>query len=220
VGALIDRSFLNSVGWRGIRIRKQHLERLLTRAIDECHAAGKPVRIVDIAAGHGRYILDTVGGRMSGTDGVLLRDYSAQNVERASELIADRGLGAIARAECADAFDRASLSAIDPAPTVGVVSGLFELFPDNHAVKESLGGLTVAIRPGGYLVYTGQPWHPQLELIARTLTSHRNNQPWIMRRRTQRELDQLVEAAGFQKIDQLTDDWGIFTVSLARRVAA
>jgi len=41
-----------------------------------------------------------------------------------------------------------------------------------------------------------------------------------MRRRTQAELDQLVEAAGFRKIDQLTNDWGIFTVSLARRVAA
>jgi hypothetical protein len=40
-----------------------------------------------------------------------------------------------------------------------------------------------------------------------------------MRRRTQAEMDQLVEAAGFEKIDQLTDDSGIFTVSLARRVA-
>ena len=29
-----------------------------------------------------------------------------------------------------------------------------------------------AIAPGGFLVYTGQPWHPQLELIARTAVSH------------------------------------------------
>ena len=40
-----------------------------------------------------------------------------------------------------------------------------------------------------------------------------------MRRRTQGEMDQLVEAAGFRKIGQRIDEWGIFTVSLAERVA-
>jgi hypothetical protein len=38
-----------------------------------------------------------------------------------------------------------------------------------------------------------------------------------MRRRTQAEMDQLVESAGFEKLDQRIDEWGIFTVSLARR---
>ena len=81
----------------------------------------------------------------------------------------------------------------------------------------SLKGLSRAVAPGGYLVYTGQPWHPQLELIARTVTSHRDGKPWIMRRRTQAELDQLVENAGFHKLEQWVDEWGIFTVSLAVR---
>jgi hypothetical protein len=30
----------------------------------------------------------------------------------------------------------------------------------------------------------------------------------------------LVEAAGFRKMDQLIDEWGIFTVSLAQRNGA
>jgi hypothetical protein len=70
---------------------------------------------------------------------------------------------------------------------------------------------------GAYLIYTGQPWHPQLEMIARTLTSHRGHQPWVMRRRTQAELDALVANAGFSKVTQWIDEWGMFTVSLARR---
>ena len=220
LGKLIDRSYLNSIGWRGIRIRKQNLERLLVRVIEDLHASSRPLRIVDIAAGHGRYVLDAVGGRIKIADRILLRDFSSANIDRASALITQRGLAGQARAEHGDAFDRASLAAIEPRPTVGVVSGLYELFPENRAIQESLAGLADIIQPGGYLIYTGQPWHPQLELIARTLRSHRNNSPWIMRRRTQAELDQLVEAAGFQKIDQLTDDWGIFTVSLAQRKAA
>jgi hypothetical protein len=76
-----------------------------------------------------------------------------------------------------------------------------------------------AIERDGLLIYTGQPWHPQLELIARALTSHRGGQAWVMRRRTQAEMDQLVADAGFRKIDQRIDEWGIFTVSVARRVA-
>ena len=87
-------------------------------------------------------------------------------------------------------------------------------------VQRSLEGLSAAIPPGGYLVYTNQPWHPQLEMIARALTSHRQGQAWIMRRRSQAEMDQLVATAGFRKIDQRIDEWGIFIVSLAERTDA
>ena len=87
-------------------------------------------------------------------------------------------------------------------------------------LERSLAGLAKAVLPGGYLIYTGQPWHPQLEMIARALTSHRGGQAWVMRRRSQQELDQLVAAAGFEKFEQRIDEWGIFTVSVARRLPA
>jgi hypothetical protein len=119
----------------------------------------------------------------------------------------------------ADAFDRDDLAKVAPAPTVAVVSGLYELFADNDAVAASLAGIAAVVPAGGYLVYTGQPWHPQLALIARALTSHRQGQAWVMRRRTQAEMDALVEAAGFRKLEQRIDPWGIFTVSLAVREA-
>jgi Putative methyltransferase len=66
-------------------------------------------------------------------------------------------------------------------------------------------------------VYTGQPWHPQIEFIARTLSSYREGAPWIMRRRTQEELDELVRLAGFRKVAQRIDPEGLFTVGLAER---
>ena len=115
-----------------------------------------------------------------------------------------------------DAFDAASLASVEPKPSVAVVSGLYELFPDNELLKRSLSGLFSAVRPGGWLIYTGQPWHPQVEMIARTLTN-RDGRFWIMRRRPQGEMDALVEAAGFRKERQWIDDFGIFTVSVARK---
>lgn len=219
LGRLIDRQYLNSIGWRGIRQRKLNLQELLRDAMSRTAAAGAPVRIMDIASGHGRYVLDAVQGASVAPASIRLRDYSQINVGEGRALIASRGLQNAATFEQADAFDRASLAAAEPAPNVGVVSGLYELFPDNEMVSRSLAGLSDAIKPGGFLVYTGQPWHPQLELIARALTSHRQGQAWVMRRRTQAEMDQLVQAAGFRKLAQRIDEWGIFTVSLAQRVA-
>ena len=127
-------------------------------------------------------------------------------------------MGDIARFVQGDAFDRQSLGTLEPRPSLAVVSGLYELFASNQMVSTSLAGLADAVETGGYLVYTGQPWHPQLEMIARALTSHRGGQAWVMRRRSQAEMDQLVAAAGFRKIIQRIDEWGIFSVSLAQRV--
>ena len=219
LGRLIDANYLNSIGWRGIRQRKLHAEELLRLAMGRLREAGKAVRIVDIAAGHGRYILESLEGLEHKPDAILLRDYSEINVRDGSALIAQKGLGDIARFVKGDAFDRADLAALDPKPTLAVVSGLYELFGSNQMIGDSLAGLAAAIEEGGYLVYTGQPWHPQLELIARALTSHRQGQAWVMRRRSQAEMDQLVEAAGFRKLEQRIDEWGIFSVSLAQRVS-
>jgi alpha-beta hydrolase superfamily lysophospholipase len=218
LGKFIDWCYLNSIGWRGIRVRKEHLERLLNEAIVALRAAGRPVRIADIAAGHGRYVLEAIENLAEKPDRILLRDFSEINVRDGEALIRQKGMEAIAHFERGDAFNRASVAAMAPRPTLGVVSGLYELFPGNAAIRESLAGFAEAIETGGYLICTGQPWHPQLETIARTLFSHRDHKPWIMRRRTQAEIDQLVEAAGFRKTRQLADDWGIFTVSMAQRI--
>ena len=218
LGRMIDQNYLNSIGWCGIRQRKLNVEELLRLTMVKLRDEGRPVRIVDIAAGHGRYILEALQGVSPLPESILLRDYSDINVRDGGALIRDKGLGDIAKFVKGDAFDRADLAALDPKPTLAVVSGLYELFADNGLVGGSLSGLAEAVEPGGYLVYTGQPWHPQLELIARALTSHRQGQAWVMRRRSQAEMDQLVEAAGFRKITQRVDEWGIFTVSLAQRV--
>lgn len=218
LGRLIDQNYLDSIGWRGIRQRKLHAEELLRLAMARLREAGRAVRIVDIAAGHGRYILEALEGQEQRPESILLRDYSDINVRDGNALIQQKGLGDIARFVKGDAFDRDDLAALEPQPTLAVVSGLYELFGSNQMVGDSLAGLAAAVEEGGYLVYTGQPWHPQLELIARALTSHRGGQAWVMRRRSQAEMDQLVEAAGFRKVAQRIDQWGIFSVSLAQRV--
>ncbi|UVC18348.1 bifunctional alpha/beta hydrolase/class I SAM-dependent methyltransferase [Mesorhizobium onobrychidis] len=218
LGRVIDRTFLDAIGWRGIRQRKLHLEELIGGAAETLKTAGRPVHIVDIAAGHGRYVLDAVAKCTEPPASVRLQDFSELNVSLGCKLIAERHLPTSISFHQADAFDAKMLAGLEPAPDLAIVSGLYELFADNAMIARSLGGLAKAMQPGSLLLYTNQPWHPQLEMIARSLTSHRGGQAWVMRRRTQGEMDQLVAAAGFEKLDQRIDRWGIFTVSVARRV--
>lgn len=211
IGTIIDRIYLDAPGWAGIRVRKQIIEHLLQRAAKKLRAQNMPVNILDVAAGHGRYVIDA----LPKADNILLRDFDPNNVAQGQSLAQSRHIDL--KFEQADAFCPTSYTEPNTR-TLAIISGLFELFPDNHQINIALNGLAKTVDKGGLLLYTGQPWHPQLEFIARALTSHRQGQPWIMRRRTQAELDELVARAGFRKIEQRIDPEGLFTVSLAERV--
>lgn len=215
LGRLLDRIYLDSVGWRAIRRRKANLEKALRSTIEKVHAEGKPLRVVDIAAGPGRYVLETLKALSPLPIAALLRDRDPANLEMGQRLARQLEVANVTY-DRGDAFDPASLAAIAPPPTIAVVSGLYELFPDNDLIVTSLRGLSAAIADRGYLIYTNQPAHPQVELIARVLVN-RDGRPWVMRRRPQAEMDELVRAAGFEKVHTEIDEFGIFSVSVARK---
>jgi ubiquinone/menaquinone biosynthesis C-methylase UbiE len=77
------------VGWKGIRQRKVHLQMLIQQAVARLTEQGSEVRVVDIAAGHGRYVLDALEGEAAVSE-ILLRDYSELNVAKGKEMIASR----------------------------------------------------------------------------------------------------------------------------------
>ena len=91
VGRWLDRSYLESPGWKGIRQRKINLEELLSQAIQEIHAKGEDVRIFDVAAGHGRYVLDALKAHDKGKISALLRDFSEVNVKAGKAWAEERG---------------------------------------------------------------------------------------------------------------------------------
>jgi SAM-dependent methyltransferase len=218
LGRMIDRSFLDNIGWRGIRQRRVHLEKMLTEAITSQHQAGQSVRILDIATGGGRYVLETMAKLPHIPITAVLRDYQQVNLDAAQKLALELDLLDVTILQ-ADAFDQESLANTTPRPTIAIVSGLYELFPSNDPLRRSLAGIAKALEPGGTLIYTNQPWHPEVEFIARVLTN-REGKPWIMRRRSQAEMDELVRDAGFEKSAMSIDPWGIFTVSTARKLGS
>ena len=218
-GQAIDKFYLSNIGWQGIRIRRAHILELARLAFadteDKNQSSAKPYqpKLLDIASGHGFYAFDLL---TEFTDlHAELRDYEMHNIQalqaKAEQLaIADRVIACQK-----DAFDVASYPDSDNTKfDVAISSGMFELFSDNALPTAALAGIYDSLKAGGYLIYTNQPWHPEQEFISKTLNNHRGSS-WVMRCRSQAEMDQLVERAGFKKVAMRIDRFGIFTVSLA-----
>lgn len=212
VGKFIDRNYLDSIGWRGIRQRKVNMIKTLQDKIDALAKENKEVVILDIAGGPARYLVEIA--KKNPMVQIYVRDYQEQNIQEGRELAQQMRVDNIAYEIC-DAFEMASYENVAFKPNIVIVSGVFELFEDNDLIAKAMQGIVNIIQEDGYLLYTGQPWHPQLAFIANVLGNHQQTK-WIMRRRSQYELDSLFAEFGFEKISMLIDDWGIFTVSSSK----
>lgn len=231
-GQAVDKFYLSNIGWQGIRIRREHILELAREALADIEAKNQSItkpyqpKLLDIASGHGFYAFDL----LTEFENLYaeLRDYEQHNIQalqaKAEQLeISDRVL------TCQkDAFDSASYSYLQKASDntkglddkkfdIAIASGVFELFSDNTLPATALSGIYDSLKADGYLLYTNQPWHPEQEFISKTLNNHRGSS-WVMRCRSQAEMDQLVENAGFKKVAMRIDRFGIFTVSLAIKI--
>jgi SAM-dependent methyltransferase len=214
MGTLIDWAYLNSQGWRGIRQRSELLKHTLRRVLQSHRQQGLPCHLLDVACGGGRYDLEVLQSFPPDAIQATLRDYRLENVAKARQL-ATR-LGVTARIEQADAFNDGDLNQIHPRPTVVVVSGLHEILPDDALIRHHFQQLYRIMDSRSTLIFTIQPHHPQLELIARTLPSH-TGRPWVMRLRPWQLTRQWAEAAGFQNVRVQMEPNGIFGVVTAEK---
>ncbi len=221
LGRAIDKNYLNSPGWVGIRERKQGLDDFLDQYSAKLSSHSSQLQILDIACGNGRYIIDFLQRHSAQPVdnavqiNVELRDYMSINLEKAQQSAEKQELHEQLSYRQCDAFSANSYREAELFDLV-VISGLLELESNNQTVLTALSGAYQQLKPGGYLIYTNQPWHPQLEFIAQVLHNHQG-EPWLMRPRSQAEIDALVEHVGLQKVDMWIDTQGIFSIAVAQK---
>lgn len=222
IGRVFDRFYLNSIGWKAIRARKQLLKRILHAEISARRAAGEPVSVADVASGPGLYLLELCRELELGGDGsvtVLCRDLDESGLRAGRTAAGEAGLAALVRYETGDACDPESLAAITPRPDIVIVSGLYELFIDPGPIQRSMAGIHSLLKPGGILVFTTQVSHPQLELIENVLVN-RDGEPWRMICRPAGEAEAMAIGAGFAVRRTELEPNGLFAVTVCERPAA
>jgi alpha-beta hydrolase superfamily lysophospholipase len=208
-GKLMDKSYLNAIGWRGIRIRKQHLLHQIETQIKRLQEENRPIKILDIAGGTGNYLFD-IKKKYPEAE-IVVNDFKKSNIEAGEKELAEKGIDKM-RFTNYNCFDPETYKKIDFTPNITIISGIFELFENNKLVSNAISGVVSVSEPNSAVIYTGQPWHPQLKMIAYVLNSHQEKD-WVMRRRSQRELDNVFKFNNVTKQNMLIDDFGIFTVS-------
>lgn len=213
-GKIVDKIYLNSVGWKGIKNRKKDLKQTLFRIMALLHNSNIEPVILDVAAGAGRYLFEAQSEAGFSVQ-LYLNDVDNISLNAAKEIAKEYNSNYTTFIN-RDVFDTNLKWSLPQQPNIIVISGLFELYENNFQVHQVLNTVSGLLKNNGYLIYTGQPWHPQLEIIGRLL-NNRKGKRWTMRRRIQSELDQLVESAGFNKLSTELDDLGIFTVSFAQK---
>ena len=211
IGKFIDRFYLNQIGWRGVRERKKNLLSLIEEKINSLDE--KNVKILDVAGGTGNYLFDIK--EKYPKIKILINEFKKSNIEVGEEVIKKNNWENISFIDY-DCFDKETYKKINYTPNIVIISGVFELFENNKMLENTISGIAEILDKNGAVIYTGQPWHPQLKQIALVLNSHKGNgKSWLMRRRSEKELDSLFEKYDLKKEKMLIDNNGIFTVSLA-----
>ncbi len=209
IGRAIDRSYLDAPGWIGIRNRGRLLTRKLSETLRQTASEdGQELVLADLACGGGQYVLDALKQTREVSVQASLRDYRSENVLRARANAHARGLDV--RVERRDAFSNADLAELAPCDVV-IVSGLHEIIDDDALIQGHFSQVARLVKPGGTFIVTIQPDHPQLEFIARVLTTH-TGRPWAMRLRSQELIEAWARGAGFRLIDAEMEEQGIFGV--------
>ena len=214
LGIFIDWFYLNSKGWRGIRERSQLMKTTLRRVLQSYQQQNIPCHLLDVACGGGRYDLEVLQEFASDAIAATLRDYKLENVTKARQLA--QQFGVTAQIEQADAFNDADLDRVQPKPNVVIVSGLHEILPNDTLIKHHFQQLHRILDTAGTMIFTIQPQHPQLEMIARTLPAH-TGLPWVMRVRSWKLIRQWAEEAGFHNFKVQMEPNGIFGVVTAEK---
>jgi len=213
LGKVIDRIYLNSVGWRGIRLRKGLVKAYLLDAVADQLAKKLPIQYLDIACGGGDYDIAVLQHFDANAIQAELRDYKQENIDQAQANAQAQGVANI-RFCRADAFDPANYKG---RWDLVVVSGFWEIIDDDRLVKQCLHQIAQCLTPGAALIFTIQPHHPQLELIARTLTSN-TGKLWVMRLRTLELFQAWLADVGLQYVSHQMEEHGIFGVVQAVKV--
>ena len=211
IGKFIDRFYLNQIGWRGVRERKKNLLSLIEEKINSL--GEENAKILDVAGGTGNYLFDIK--EKYPKIKILINEFKKSNIEVGKKVIKKNNWENISFINY-DCFDKETYKKINYSPNIVIISGVFELFENNKMLENTISGIAEILDKNGAVIYTGQPWHPQLKQIALVLNSHKGNgKSWLMRRRSEKELDSLFENYNLKKEKMLIDNDGIFTVSLA-----
>ena len=205
LGRALDQRLLARPTLVAFRDIRELAERAILDAVD---AAGDAPVIADLAAGSAPYLLAALAARPGVRAIIGDRDPAALDTARAEA--ARHGVADRVTFVQADAFDRAALRALAPAPGVVVELGLYGIHHDDAVIERHFRDLGELVAPR-QIVFNVQTRNPEIEYIARVWVNAQGER-CVWRLRPLQQILGYAAAAGYAPASVTADRHGIYRV--------
>jgi predicted RNA methylase len=217
LGRAIDRRLLarrTCVAFREIRALA---EAAVLDAIDAVEGSrGQGAVVADLAAGPAPYLLHALAERPGAQ--AIAGDIDATALGAARRAAGDLGLDGRIGFVQADAFDRATLAGLSPAPDVVLELGLYGIYHDDSRIERHFLDLAELIAPR-QIVFNVQTRNPEIEHIARVWRNAAGDR-CVWRLRPVEQVLGYAAAAGYRPASIGADRHGIYRVVRLERDGA
>jgi SAM-dependent methyltransferase len=207
IGKLIDRIFLNNIGWQAVRERKSNLMQCIMQIIDN---KGR-LNIFDMACGPGSYLIDALSQRNSNKIKVICQDLNDDSLKTIKTRL-DKASIYNAKLVKGSLFDKIDSNKSD----LVIVAGVYEWMINDDDVKRSMAVVESQLEPGGDFLFTHLSGHKQLSMVENTFIDF-NQDPVRMKIRDNRSIAMWAEELNLIIYKQIQDENGLHTVTWCKK---
>lgn len=215
LGAFIDRVLLNLPSVRATRHRKEIIIKILQNEVANNLVLRRKTRILDIASGPARYLVE------------LLNEYNQEQIEI---LCIDRdrkslnfgkilSQGKPIRYTRADVLKSAHLKnlakKVSWPPNIVLISGLFE-YKEDSFVKRVLNEVCSSIENDGLFIFVSQVDNPSKKLMSKICRTSEGKRWELIYRRPEIFRRWLLDM-GFRDVIVSVDKWGMYEFCTCRK---
>lgn len=214
-GKLIDRILLNLPSAKATQKRKENIEKLIRAKIQRNRSNGKKTRIVDLACGCSRYLVDAVSDADKAWVEALCIDRDENALQYGRKLAGDKPI----------LYRRADLSKLPRyrgisrklqwKPNLVIASGLFTYY-DDAFFKYICSEVHSYLEDGGVFLFDSFEYNPSDKLFKK-LGLTKGGTPWVLRWRSRDYIASLIKETPFSDVHFSLDEWGIFILATARK---
>ncbi len=209
LGRIIDRILLNLPAAKATRYRKDKVISILKDEINKNIAKNKKTRIVDLASGPARYLVELITDDMKDRIEVLCLDIDKHSLDHGRKMAGNRPM----------LYRKSNILRIGShhkrlsekrgwSPNVVISSGLYE-YLDDESVVSSLKTIKDYLEPGGLLLFITQRDSPNRKLIEKVGIT-KSGKEWKLFYRDPKLIEKWLVDLGYSDINTEIDPWGMY----------
>lgn len=215
-GKAVDRVLLNLPACKATRYRKEKIVKILNEEIKRNMSYGQKTRIVDLASGPARYLVDLITDDLKDYVEALCLDIDLHSLSYGKKIAGSRPI----------LYKKSNIlkmgshykwlsTNIKWQPNIVVASGFYEYINDELAVS-TLKLIDGFLRPGGLLLIITQRDSPSRKLIEKVGIT-KSGKKWLLFYREPALIKKWITEAGYKNIKIEVDPWRMYVFYAARK---